>query len=109
MGMNTPFKMSPKQEGLIKAVREKDPKAAKKIEAGIKANDKKSKDDVDGPMLMNSDYAAQMGGYKAPLMKDGRYKVSSDGKTYRDRTGEGGRGVNKRYATGTGPMAEGKK
>ena len=82
MGMNTPFKMSPKQEGLIKAVREKNPKAAKKIEAGIKANDKKGKDDVDGPMLMNSDYAAQMGGYgKSPVKLD----------------------------TGTGPMAEGKK
>ena len=71
MGMNTPFKMSPKQEGLIKAVREKDPKAAKKIEAGIKANDKKGKDDVDGPMLMNSDYAARMGGYgKSPVKLD---------------------------------------
>ena len=45
----------------------------------------------------------------SPVMKKGRYKVSSDGKTYRDRTGEGGVGANKRYNVGEGPMAKSKK
>ena len=45
----------------------------------------------------------------SPVMKKGRYKVSSDGKTYRDRTGEGGVGANKRYNVGEGPMAKEKK
>ena len=46
---------------------------------------------------------------KAPVMKKGRYKVNKAEGTYRDRTGEGGYGVNKRYKIGTGPMAKDKK
>jgi len=46
---------------------------------------------------------------KSPVMKKGRYEVNKEEGTYRDRTGEGGIGVNKKYKMGTGPMAKGKK
>jgi hypothetical protein len=60
--MGSPFKMTPKQEGFIKAMRKAGKtEAANKIEAGIKKNDKES---VDGAMLMNKDYALKMGGYE---------------------------------------------
>ena len=67
--MDTPFKMTPKQEGFIKSMRKAGKnEAADKIEAGIKAKDK---DSVDGAMLMDKDYAAMMGGYKsAPIKMD---------------------------------------
>jgi hypothetical protein len=67
----TPFKMSPKQAGMIESIRKENPKAAKKIEAGIKEADKKNKEDVDGAMLMDNKYAAMMGGYgKEPIKLD---------------------------------------
>ena len=67
----TPFKMSPKQAGMIESIRKENPKAAKKIEAGIKEADKKNKEDVDGAMLMDNKYAAMMGGYgKTPIKLD---------------------------------------
>jgi len=69
----TPFKMSPKQAGMIESIRKENPKAAKKIEAGIKDGDKKNKEDVPGPALMDQKYAATMGGYKAPLKKAALY------------------------------------
>ena len=69
----TPFKMSPKQAGMIESIRKENPKAAKKIEAGIKEGDKKNKEDVPGKTLMKKDYAAMMGGYKAPLKKAALY------------------------------------
>ena len=59
----TPFKMSPKQAGMIESIRKENPKAAKKIEAGIKDGDKENKEDVPGKTLMKKDYAAMMGGY----------------------------------------------
>lgn len=64
----TPFKMSPKQAGMIESIRKENPKAAKKIEAGIKKGDK---EDVPGKTLMKKDYAAMMGGYgKEPIKLD---------------------------------------
>ena len=65
----TPFKMSPKQAGMIESIRKENPKAAKKIEAGIKDGDKKNKEDVPGPALMDQKYAAKMGGY-SPIKLD---------------------------------------
>ena len=65
----TPFKMSPKQAGMIESIRKENPKAAKKIEAGIKEGDKKNKEDVPGPALMDQKYAAMMGGY-SPIKLD---------------------------------------
>ena len=69
----TPFKMSPKQAGMIESIRKENPKAAKKIEAGIKGGDKKNKEDVPGPALMDQKYAAMMGGY-SPIKKVGDKK-----------------------------------
>jgi hypothetical protein len=69
----TPFKMSPKQAGMIESIRKENPKAAKKIEAGIKDGDKKNKEDVPGPALMDQKYAAKMGGY-SPIKKVGDKK-----------------------------------
>jgi hypothetical protein len=69
----TPFKMSPKQAGMIESIRKENPKAAKKIEAGIKDGDKKNKEDVPGPALMDQKYAAMMGGY-SPIKKVGDKK-----------------------------------
>ena len=70
--MGTPFKMSPKQAGMIESIRKENPKAAKKIEAGIKSKEaeKKNKEDVDGAMLMKREYAAMMGGYGKPIKLD---------------------------------------
>lgn len=69
----TPFKMSPKQAGMIESIRKENPKAAKKIEAGIKGGDKKNKEDVPGSVLMDQKYAAMMGGY-SPIKKVGDEK-----------------------------------
>ena len=69
----TPFKMSPKQAGMIESIRKENPKAAKKIEAGIKEGDKKNKEDVPGSVLMDQKYAAMMGGY-SPIKKVGDEK-----------------------------------
>lgn len=71
--MNTPFKMSPKQGEFVESIRKKNPKAAKKIEAGIKAKEKKDKNDVEGSDIMKKDYAAMMGGY-SPIKKVGDKK-----------------------------------
>ena len=76
--MNTPFKMSPKQGEFIESIRKKDPKAAKKIEAGIKAKEKKGKEDVNGAMLMDKNYAIKMGGY-TPIKKVGDKKSDASG------------------------------
>ena len=65
----TPFKMSPKQAGMIESIRKENPKAAKKIEAGIKDGDKKNKEDVPGPALMDQKNAAKKGGY-SPIKLD---------------------------------------
>jgi len=68
--MGSPFKMTPKQEGFIKAMKKAGKtEAANKIEAGIKKNE-----GVDGAMLMNKDYALKMGGY------EGRGSSSDPGK-----------------------------
>jgi len=69
----TPFKMSPKQAGMIESIRKENPKAAKKIGAGIKGGDKKNKEDVPGSVLMDQKYAAMMGGY-SPIKKAGDKK-----------------------------------
>ena len=76
--MNTPFKMSPKQGEFIESIRKKDPKAAKKIEAGIRAKEKKGKEDVNGAMLMDKNYAIKMGGY-TPIKKVGDKKSDASG------------------------------
>jgi len=68
--MGSPFRMTPKQEGFIKAMKKAGKtEAANKIEAGIKKNE-----GVDGAMLMNKDYALKMGGY------EGRGSSSDPGK-----------------------------
>ena len=43
LNMGTPFKMSPKQAGMIESIRKENPKAAKKIEAGIKSKEAEKK------------------------------------------------------------------
>jgi len=88
--MNSPFKMAYQNRGgapaLMKALVGDQNKLPENLKKAIKAAPGDS-----------------------PVTKKGRYKVSSDGKTYRDRTGEKGIGANKRYNVGEGPMAKEKK
>jgi len=88
--MNSPFKMAYQNRGgapaLMKALVGDQNKLPENLKKAIKAAPEDS-----------------------PVTKKGRYKVSSDGKTYRDRTGVNGVGANKRYNVGEGPMAEEKK
>ena len=61
---------------LFEIYTEENPKAAKKIEAGIKAKEKKDKNDVEGSDIMKKDYAAMMGGY-SPIKKVGDKEIRS--------------------------------